>query len=212
MLQRIRDLIEKYRTKERFMVRVAFHFPKLGSEYQLIERAFDETCRDFGRAGITRDGGLPYVSHPLAVAVIVLEYCRQRDAAMICAALLHDNLEDLEQYGWTYEYIQNVYGVEVAELVWWNTKPALELFDGDRVERDKVHHERLRRAPRLAVCIKLSDRLHNLMTLKVHTLERQQRKIAETYDHYLHYAEQHTILIHELEFVLKEAKSNLKYT
>ncbi len=202
MLPRIRELVEKYSTKEQFLARVMLYFKNT----RLFEVAYDETNKGFTTRGIKRDGGLPYISHPLAVAVILLEYLHVRDEHIILAALLHDNMEDL---GWTHEYISAVYGSQVAELVLWNTKPDLSLFEGDTVERDKAHHARLCLATYRAMLIKLADRLHNLMTLKVHPHNRQRRKIDETRSHYLHYAEQHIILVEELKFVLKEAEQNL---
>jgi lysyl-tRNA synthetase class 2 len=145
-------------------------------------------------ARFTTDGLTPYFGHPEAVAIILLEYLRVRDANVIASAILHDNVEDLPHLGWSNEYIRKEYNQDIAELVWWVTKFDLADFGGNKKERDAMYHVHLRSAPRRAIMIKLADRLHNIMTLWAHDIEKQRRKIQETLHFYLPRAEEHTIL------------------
>lgn len=205
MLQKIEALIEKYTTREQFFNRLRLYFLTGSTSYNLIEKAYDETMRDF--FGMKRDGLTPYFGHPEAVAIILLEYLRVRDANVIAAAILHDNVEDLPHLGWSNEYIRKEYNQDIAELVWWVTKFDLADFGGNKKERDAMYHVHLRSAPRRAIMIKLADRLHNIMTLWAHDIEKQRRKIQETLHSYLPRAEQHTILIHELESAIEEVEN-----
>jgi (p)ppGpp synthase/HD superfamily hydrolase len=204
MLPRIREYIAKYSTPEKFLKRLGLYFPSGSDEFKLIEKACFEMVRDFEIQGVRREGGGPYFTHPLAVAIICLEHLRIRDANIIAAALLHDNVEDLKNLGWTFVRISTEYNQDVSELVCWNTKPDPALYEGDKRECDKMYYENLRRAPRRAVLIRFSDRLHNLLTLSVMPEAKQKAKVLETRAHYLPVAEKHIILIHELEFAIRE--------
>ena len=63
-------------------------------QLDLIESAYYLAKEAHGKQ--FRNSGLPYILHPLAVSLIVVKEMRQRDAAVICAALLHDVVEDTE--------------------------------------------------------------------------------------------------------------------
>jgi len=202
MLERIKEFIGKYSSEECFFERIKLYFPEWSPEYKMIARAYAETIRDFRHK--LRDGGTPYFEHPLAVAIILLEYLRCRDANIIVAAILHDNAEDLKYLGWTFEYIANSYREPVVEIVWWVTKPPLEDYNGDKEKRDRMYHQRFSKAPRSAVFVKLADRLHNLLTLMAHDKDRRMLKIQETRSFYFPLAEEHTVLIHELEEAVSE--------
>lgn len=206
MLQKINELIEKYQSKELFFKRLRLYFLTGSTGYNLIEKAYDETMRDFG--DMERDGLTPYFGHPEAVAIINLEYLRTRDANVIAASILHDNVEDLPHHGWSNEYIRSAYNEDIAELVWWVTKFDIADFGDNKIERDALYHVHLRSAPRRAIMIKLADRLHNIMTLWAHDVEKQRRKIQETRLFYLPLAEQHTILIHEIESAMKKVEKS----
>ena len=64
------------------------------AQVALVEDAF--TLAREAHANQTRKSGLPYILHPLAVALIVAKDMRQHDAAVIAAALLHDVVEDTD--------------------------------------------------------------------------------------------------------------------
>ncbi|QQR65244.1 bifunctional (p)ppGpp synthetase/guanosine-3',5'-bis(diphosphate) 3'-pyrophosphohydrolase [Candidatus Kaiserbacteria bacterium] len=195
-----------YQSKDEFFRRLRLYFLKGSIGYSLIEKAYDETMCAF--EDIKRDGGSPYFGHPEAVAIILLEHLRIRDPHVIAAAILHDNVEDLPHLGWNDEYIQFAYNKDIAELVWWVTKFDIVDFGGDKKKRNALYHVHLQSAPRRPIMIKLADRLHNIMTLWAHETEKQQRKIQETYDFYIPLAEEHTILIHELECAIREVEKS----
>ena len=64
------------------------------SQRALVEDAFSLAAQAHSKQ--TRKSGLPYILHPLAVALIVVKDMRQHDAAVVAAALLHDVVEDTE--------------------------------------------------------------------------------------------------------------------
>ena len=204
MLESIRNLIFMYQSKDAFFRRLRMYFLKGSTGYILIEKAYNETMCAF--ENIKRDGGSPYFGHPEAVAIILLEHLRIRDPNVIVAAILHDNLEDLPHLGWSNEYIQSAYNEDVAELVWWVTKFDITDFGGDKKKRNAHYHVHLQSAPRRAIIIKLADRLHNIMTLWDCDKKKQERKIQETWDFYIPRAEEHTVLIHELECAVREVE------
>ncbi|MFT4188213.1 MAG: bifunctional (p)ppGpp synthetase/guanosine-3',5'-bis(diphosphate) 3'-pyrophosphohydrolase [Aeromicrobium sp.] len=125
--------------------------------------------------GQTRKSGDPYITHPLAVATILAEL--GMPSPVICAALLHDTVEDTP---YTLEELRADFGDEVAHLVDGVTK------------LDKVHYgetalpETIRkmvvamsRDIRVLI-VKLADRLHNMRTLRYMRREKQVQKATET--------------------------------
>lgn len=187
--------------KEWFFTRIERKFSRFDLRYKLIERAYDDAERAF--KGKLRESGERYFNHIVSVAIIVLDYLRVADHEIIIAALLHDIVEDTD---WTLEEIARIYGERVTVLVDYLTKPKASKFGGNKEIRDKVYHERFRFAPREFFLIKLPDRLHNLLTLWDSDEEKRVRKVRETELYYLLYAEEHGILIHELESALIELK------
>ncbi len=125
--------------------------------------------------------GEPYIVHPLSVAKILAE--SKLDATSLTAALLHDTLEDTDL---TYEQLQAQFGLDVAQIVDGVTK--LERLDFSNLLEHQTENYRkmfLAMAKDMRVIlIKLADRLHNMRTLKVHTLEKQKSIAKETMDIY----------------------------
>ncbi len=129
-------------------------------------------------AGQTRASGEPYFSHPVSVALILLEFAAA-DRDLICAALLHDVIEDC---GVTEPQLSNDFGSGVAEIVGGVTK-----FDQTRVGLGaNVKEETLRKLltagaqDQRIFSLKCADRLHNLRTLKFVPREKQRRVAGET--------------------------------
>ncbi len=207
MLERINAIIATYNSHEKFFKKVKLYFPPGSSDYQLVQRAYDEarkTCRDQ-----KRDNGEPYFPHPRAVAAITMEYLRVRDPELIAAALTHDLPEDFRKE-WSHEKMQSTFTARTAEVVWYVTKPPVEDFDGDREARNRFYHRKLLSAPREAQLVKLPDRLHNTMTLDSTAKSKQVRKVRETQDFYLPLAEMHTLLVHELEDAIRVVEASWK--
>jgi len=141
--------------------------------YELANKAHD---------GQTRSSGEPYITHPVAVAMILLDL--GLDTETIVSALLHDVVEDT---GIGLDYIKKKFGATVAELVDGVTKVSVVPFNATKEER---HAENIRkilismsRNIRVIV-IKLADRLHNLRTISVFKPDKQRRIAFETMNFY----------------------------
>ena len=120
----------------------------------------------------TRDSGLPYILHPLAVALITVKEMRQKGASIVAAALLHDVVEDNEHY--TIEDIRDRFGDDVAFLVAAVTKPNKRQVDNFQHILGSVKGD-IR-----VLLLKLSDRLHNMRTLSGLRPQKQWKIASET--------------------------------
>lgn len=125
-------------------------------------------------AGQVRDSGEPYITHPVAVAFILLELGMDTDT--ICAALLHDVVEDTEC---TLEDLKKQFGQDVAMLVDGVTKLGkIPLFTREEQQAENVRKILLAMSQDIRVIIiKLCDRLHNMRTLH-HRREDKRRATA----------------------------------
>ena len=124
-----------------------------------------------------RKSGTPYITHPLAVANIVADM--QMDTDSICAALLHDVVEDTK---YTSEDIKNMFGEQVALLVDGVTKLDKIKFS-TKEERDMENLRKMFLAMASdirVIIIKFADRVHNMSTLISMSEEKQREKARET--------------------------------
>lgn len=113
--------------------------------------------------GARRRSGEPYIMHPLAVARIV---CSEigLGSTSICAALLHDVVEDTE---YTVEDIKKIFGDKIAEIVDGLTKISSGMF-GDQVSSQAENFRKLLLTMAddiRVILVKIADRLHNMRTL-----------------------------------------------
>ena len=143
------------------------------ADLTLIERAY-RTAEHY-HAGQIRISGEPYITHPLSVANILAELGMPETT--ICAALLHDTVEDTS---YTIEQLEADFGTEIARLVDGVTK------------LDKVQYGASAKAETLrkmviamsrdirVLLIKLADRLHNMRTIGYLTPEKRARIASET--------------------------------
>ncbi len=172
MLERVRQLISKYRTKKRFLGRVAVHFALNSPSYVLIKKAYEIARIAFH--GRKRDTGEAYFYHKLATAVIIMEYLKILDANLIAAALLHDIIEDIEL--WTESRVSGDFNPDVGSLVESVTKPN-ETFYGVNYHKHKLATFAKVRAGGVRACtLKVADRLHNMVTL----WGSSEKKLAKT--------------------------------
>ena len=125
-----------------------------------------------------RKSGEPYVYHPIAVAEIVAKEIKLGTTSMI-AALLHDVVEDTD---YTIEDIRDMFGEEVANIVYGLTKIDDIVMD----ENQSIQAENFRKILLYTVddirviLIKLADRLHNMRTLSSMIPEKQWKISSET--------------------------------
>lgn len=131
--------------------------------------------------GQKRKSGEPYFSHPVSVAGIITEM--NLDTASICAALLHDVVEDTEVED---EDIEREFGDEVAFLVSGVTKLGkINLQSREDRQAESFRKMLLAMAKDIRVLlVKLADRLDNMRTLHYMTVASQERIASETMDVY----------------------------
>ena len=129
--------------------------------------------------GQKRHTGEDYIVHPLNVAYILADI--NADYQTICAALLHDTIEDCEV---TKEDLANEFSLEIANLVDGVTKINKLNFTGDN-EAMLANHRKiivgLTEDVRVII-IKLADRLHNMRTLWILSEKSQKANAKETLD------------------------------
>ncbi len=129
-----------------------------------------------------RDEGIPYISHPVAVANILTEL--KLDSATITTGLLHDTVEDTKA---TYDTVKKEFGKEVADLVDGVTKiSALEEKALDNSKAENFRKLLIATSKDIRVLlVKLADRLHNMRTIHyVKDDEKKIRKAKETMEIY----------------------------
>src|ERR1700712_5471450 len=153
---------------------VAVHrerFPK--ADLAILQRAYE--VAEERHSDQLRRSGDPYITHPLAVANILAEL--GMDTTTLVAALLHDTVEDT---GYSLEALREDFGEEVAHLVDGVTKlDKVELGNAAEAETIRKMVVAMARDPRVLV-IKLSDRLHNMRTMRFLSPEKQEKKARET--------------------------------
>lgn len=143
----------------------------------IVERAF--IAAENAHRGQLRKSGDPYITHPVAVAEILVEF--GLDPATIAAALLHDTVEDTN---YSSDALRVDFGDEVATLVEGVTKLD-RLTYGPTAEAETVRKMVVAMAKDIRVLvIKLADRLHNARTWQFVEPESSARKARETLDIY----------------------------
>ncbi len=151
----------------------------------LLDRAYVFSMKAHGAQ--KRASGDPYFLHPLEVAGILTDM--RLDDATIVTGLLHDTLEDTVA---TYDEVEALFGVEVAQLVDGVTKLSkLELSSEDAKQAENFRKFVLAMSKDIRVLlVKLADRLHNMRTLHFIKNPDKRRRIAlETVEIYAPLAE-----------------------
>ena len=145
---------------------------KIAMAYRLAEKA---------HGGQQRQSGEPYISHPLAVAEILVGLGMDSDC--ICAALLHDVVEDTDI---TLEVLQKKFGHDVALMVDGVTKiKKLSFASKEDKQSENIRKMLLAMSEDIRVIIiKLADRLHNIRTLQFKSPEKQRLIALETMEIY----------------------------
>ncbi len=146
----------------------AYDVEKIRAAYDLAVRVHD---------GQFRQSGEPYVTHPISVAVSVVELGLDTDA--VCAALLHDTLEDCPD-AVCYDALRRDFGEDVATIVDGVTKIRhISIEDREEEQIENIRKMMLATSKDIRVIIvKLCDRLHNMRTLEGKKNEDRQRAIS----------------------------------
>ena len=163
----IEDVISKAKEKN-----PRFKEEKVRKAYEFADRQHGDQCRKSGE---------PYIIHPLGVAYILAEL--EMDEDTICAALLHDVVEDTPV---TNKDLENMFGTSVAEMVAGVTKLNTLSYSSAQ-ERQVEDYRKMFLAMGKdirVILIKLADRLHNMRTLKFLSRDRQIANAKETMDLY----------------------------
>ena len=143
---------------------------------EIIERAFKFAKE--AHKGIRRRSGEPYILHPIAVAKIASQEIGLGSTS-ICAALLHDVVEDTD---YTVEDIEQNFGKKIAQLVEGLTKISGGIF-GDKASAQAENFRKLLLTMSediRVVLIKMADRLHNMRTLGSMAPNKQYKIAGET--------------------------------
>ncbi|TDO48530.1 GTP pyrophosphokinase [Kribbella sp. VKM Ac-2527] len=143
----------------------------------MIERAY-RTAEKY-HTGQLRKSGDAYITHPLAVATILAEL--GMTAPTLCAALLHDTVEDTD---YTIDQLTKDFSEEIAMLVDGVTKLDKVKY-GESAQAETIRKMVVAMAKDIRVLvIKLADRLHNMRTLGFLRQEKQERIARETLEIY----------------------------
>jgi len=174
---------------------------QLGAEQLAqVHRAYEVAYE--AHAGQTRDEGTPYITHPIRVAVSLVDELNLFSPTLICSALLHDVIEDSNI---TREDIGQMFGEEIAEVVWLLTK-----LEEVRLSEYLARIEAA--ADTGAPLVKLCDRLDNLRSVTyTPRLEKKRRYIRTTEDLYLPMAARTNRYLHdELRRWLEAARKHVE--
>jgi (p)ppGpp synthase/HD superfamily hydrolase len=133
-------------------------------------------------AGQVRDDGTPYITHPLRVALSLAQEFDVDDLELICAALLHDAVEDAAHL--STEQIEWDFGPRVGHIVQQLTKPSDPLLV--RAEVNRIYFDRLAQADEDCKLVKLADKLDNLRdAVNSPNLTKRRRTAEEAQKFYL---------------------------
>ena len=174
--------------------------PKL--DFSIVERAYQ--AAEKAHLGQTRKSGDPYITHPIAVALILAEL--GIGPAGLAAALLHDTVEDTE---YKLDQLRADFGDEVAMLVDGVTKLDKVKF-GEMAQAETVRKMVVAMSKDIRVLvIKLADRLHNARTWGFVPEEKARSKAQETLEIYAPLA--HRLGISTIKWELEDISFSVLY-
>ena len=147
------------------------------ANFNLITKAF--SYAEAAHGGQKRISGEPYIIHPVEVAMILTEI--EMDTPSLCAALLHDVIEDT---AYSFLDLQEEFGEEIALLVEGVTKLSrIEFSSREEAQAENLRKMFIAMAKDIRVImIKLADRLHNMRTLGYQSEYKQKEIAQETMD------------------------------
>lgn len=150
-------------------------------EYKKSLKALDTVLNSMGAENnFVRHDGAHYYYHLVDVAQILLNF-GIKDDEIIAAALLHDFIEDVD---WaTYEYVKEVYGKRVAEIVILVTKtPGVDYKTDEKAMDDYLYKIE---GMYESALIKTADRIHNFSSMTNSSDKHRMRQVKETKEKYI---------------------------
>ncbi|MCL2391113.1 MAG: bifunctional (p)ppGpp synthetase/guanosine-3',5'-bis(diphosphate) 3'-pyrophosphohydrolase [Oscillospiraceae bacterium] len=168
------DVLERYHHLENVILE-----SHPGADMSRIRAAFDFARKAHGTQ--MRKDGSEYITHPLASAEIVAEIGLDEDS--LCAALLHDCIEDTDV---TFDDIKKHFGQDVAQIVDGVTKlTRVQYTSKEEEQMENLRKMLIAMAQDIRVIlIKIADRLHNMRTMEYVAREKQREKALETMEMY----------------------------
>lgn len=154
--------------------------------------------------GFKRDNGTDYYNHCVDVANTLISF-GITDEDVICAALLHDIIEDVE--GYRRITIARMFNENVARLVMLVTKE--HGVDYKQPEKIKQYLAQIT-TDMNASAIKTADRMHNMMTLEEKTFEARYQKAMETKTYYLPFFKQSRYMYPRYENLFYAARAEIE--
>lgn len=161
----------------------------------------EEMCKE---KGYTRGDGSDYYVHCIEVANTLLSFC-VKDENVICAALLHDIVEDVE--GYTSITLKQLFNERVSELVMLVTKSKDINYKKERAMKEYLSRIQ---ASQDATIIKTADRMHNMMSLEEKNFEQRYMKALETEKYYLPFFKEGRYLYPRYENLFYMARAQIE--
>lgn len=183
-----------------------FHAYMARYKFQKSEKLLIRKALDFAKLahnGQKRDEGTPYIMHPLRVANILMDEVAAMKSDLICAALLHDVIEDC---GITMKELKNNFNESIAYMVKLLTKdPSIE-------NHKRVYFETIMSSTDQVKLVKVCDRLDNLRSLRFSSNKSKMRRyVSETEKKYVPMAEvTNNYIFRELKHELGVIKNRMR--
>lgn len=189
--------------EEAFFVRVSTLFEPSGEAFRLIKGAF-VTAKIAHKGAFRDEPGVPYLTHPVETALILIEEFGVLDHSVIALALLHDALE--ENRSLSFSLLELLFPQSIIGGLKVLTRPEAVWTEDANI----AYHYRFLDAERMVVLVKLADRLHNMRTLEhITDRSRQARIVRDNETFYLPLARAHSVGVHEMETEITKAKTRL---
>lgn len=156
------------------------------SEEDLLKVRKAYKLADEIHAGVVRKSGEPYISHPLSVAINLINEMDVYDVDTICAALLHDTIEDAK-FDFSKEDIEREISQDCATIVDGVTKMRRMNFS-DKASQNRANFRKILTSFNVdsrIIIVKLADRLHNMRTLQFKKENKQKDNARETLNVYV---------------------------
>ncbi len=148
-------------------------------------------------AGQTRaDGVTPYINHPILVADLLKKYKKSRNIdAIVAAALLHDTLEDTYT---SYRELEDNFGEMVASMVMEVTTAS---YMPQLIGKGNYLKHKMIDMSNYSLCIKLADRLANLIDAKTLSEDKKQKLVFDTYEIIEYLEEKRELTIAQIDLI-----------